>query len=392
MTEALIQALVLDDDPGSRWIGRMACEAFGGIFVHEADSVADAMRVIDEAPIQLALLDVYLPDGKGHEVLQRLKARDADVVCVVASAHPNLSDAVEAMRGQAHDYIQKPYVERESLRQALQRALDTLALRRENRRLMADLEQTIGGLRRVNAELQTTRKSLVERERQASMGRLAMGLMHHINNPLAGMVSNLQYVMKYALPELSGPQAVLEELPECFGEMLESVERVLELVNNLRVVFDSTDAACVDVEGLVRTAIAKVRERATSTVGEHLQIDGSIRVNVDPVRLSTVISNVLVNAAMSREGSAPHVEIRAWRDGDRAVIEIKDDGTGMSPDVKQRATEPFFTTRAASGGLGLGLAAAQGVLVEHGGELAIDSEVGAGTTVTIRLPRVLTTG
>jgi two-component system, NtrC family, sensor kinase len=109
-------------------------------------------------------------------------------------------------------------------------------------------------------------------------------------------------------------------------------------------------------------------------------------VEGDARALNQVFLNLLKNAAEAFEGRRGRVEVHARLEGDEVVVSIRDDGPGVAPELRERLFEPFFTTKPAGKGTGLGLSISQRIVAEHGGQIALESEPGEGTCVTVRLP------
>jgi PAS domain S-box-containing protein len=248
------------------------------------------------------------------------------------------------------------------------------------------------GVGRETTEQKKLQSQLMASDRMVSVGVLAAGVAHEINNPLAAVMANLDLAVQDA--------ADLESRFGPFGELIDELrdaragaERVRQIVRDLRV-FSRTEEETrgpIDVqavmESTIRMAWNEIRHRARLVKSYH---------DVPPVeandsRLGQVFLNLLVNAAQAIPvGHADKNEIRvAIRAGDTArhvVIEITDTGSGIPPGLLQHIFTPFFTTKAAGVGTGLGLSICQRIVTGFGGEIAADSEPGRGTTFTVVLP------
>lgn len=253
-----------------------------------------------------------------------------------------------------------------------------------------DGEETLEGIIWDVTERHDMELRLVQNERLAALGTLAAGVGHEINNPLAYILANLDY----ALEELSRPdgRGPTIDLVRALAEAREGAKRVREIVANLRTFSrtDDTGGEATDVPRALDAALKltanELRHRAR-VVTDYGPVP---RVSAQPSRLGQVFVNLLVNAAHAmREGDAARNELRIATRTDergRAVVEIRDTGRGMSPEVLRRAFEPFFTTKPVGEGTGLGLSICHGIVTSLGGEIAVASEEGRGTTVTVRLP------
>ena len=254
-----------------------------------------------------------------------------------------------------------------------------LALSITNARLYESLRQSY-------TELQETRAAMVKRERLAALGELSAVLAHEVRNPL-GVIFNAVSSLRRLLPK-GDPEILLDILAEesdrlnrLVGELLDfarprALSRQAEDV--ARVIQDALEAAGSDPA----SANAKVRFMAEVE-------PGLPPVPMDRRQIRQALVNVAVNAlqSMPRGGA---LRVLARRDGvgtggaPQLRIDLSDDGAGIGPDLLPRIFEPFFTTKAK--GTGLGLAVVKRIIEDHEGSVGVESQVGKGTTFTIRLP------
>jgi len=227
---------------------------------------------------------------------------------------------------------------------------------------------------------------LVATDRLASVGTLAAGVAHEINNPLAAVIANLEL----AVADLQG-MGVTGEVLEEVRDAREAAERVRLIVRDLRL-FSRTEEprrTLVDVrevlDSTLRMAWHEIRHRARLVKA----FDEVPLVEANEARLGQVFLNLVINAAHSipegrAEGNLIHVAARA--EGDRVSVEISDTGVGMSNELLEHIFTPFFSTRPAGGGTGLGLTICRRLVEDIGGELQVTSREGKGSTFTILLP------
>ena len=249
--------------------------------------------------------------------------------------------------------------------------------------------------RRLQAQLMVS-------DRMASVGTLAAGMAHEINNPLAAVIANLDFMVESLgravedeAPEGSTPRRnawLREELKGPLEDAREAAQRVRFIVRDLKI-FSRTPGdeppAAVDVrpimESSLRMAWNEIRHRAR-LVKDYEPVPG---VRANEARLGQVFLNLIVNAAQALpEGRAEHNEIRVRTRlaGARVVIEVSDTGPGIPPEIIGRIFDAFFTTKAVGVGTGLGLAICQRIVTDMGGELTVASTVGKGTTFCVSLP------
>jgi two-component system cell cycle sensor histidine kinase/response regulator CckA len=241
-------------------------------------------------------------------------------------------------------------------------------------------------------------------DRLASVGTLAAGVAHEVNNPLTFVVSNLAF-FKRSLERLrsliAGASpiddaqllALLEELDAAQADAAEGADRVRRIVRDLKV-FSRADEdvrAPLDVrqvvDGALRLTGNEIRHRARLV----RQFGDVPPVLANEGRLSQVFTNLLVNAAQAiPDGAADRNEITVttWTEGTEAVVEVRDTGGGMPAALLPRIFDPFFTTKPVGIGSGLGLSICHGIVEQLGGAIEVTSAPGAGTSFRVRLPAV----
>lgn len=226
----------------------------------------------------------------------------------------------------------------------------------------------------------------------ASMGTLAAGVAHEINNPLTYVTGNLE-LLKSLLQDkgITDP-----DLTEAIDAALTGGRYVREIVSDLKAIsrMDSADESCDAAEVLriaSRMAMSDLRHRARL----EMDLADLPRVPISSARLSQVVLNVLSNAIRafaSTDPSRNRIAITARQEGGKVHIVIRDNGIGIAPEDLKRVWEPFFTKRPDTGGTGLGLSISRRILKEVDGTLDITSDLGAGTTVTLCLPAIAPDG
>ena len=231
-------------------------------------------------------------------------------------------------------------------------------------------------------------------ERMASVGRLAAGVAHEANNPLAFVISNLAYLAE----ELEGitPRTLPERLPELkavLDEARHGANRVRLVVRDLHAF------ARADSEAHVNLSLPQMLERALAMGMHQLEQRATIvrdfsevpLVHGNEAKLGQVFLNLFVNAAQAIPLGAPDQhEVRitlGTLPSGRAFIDVKDTGAGIPEDLRPRIFDPFFTTRPVGQGMGLGLSVCHTIIAAHDGELSImDTQVGRGSTFRVTLP------
>jgi PAS domain S-box-containing protein len=238
-------------------------------------------------------------------------------------------------------------------------------------------------------ERNAIRHKLIAVDRLTALGKLAAGVAHEINNPLAYVQLSLE-LMRRQLAELELPAGVGGELVEILGEAEHGVSRVAAITTDLRAFAraDHAQAGPVDVAAAIEQSLRMVdndlrhRARLLRAFADVAPVTGN------PSRLEQVFVNLIVNAIHSLRDPARdeiHIAIRPAGTSDVAIV-IRDTGCGIPAAIRERIFEQFFTTKPAGEGMGLGLSVCKMIVESFGGRIAVDSVEGTGTTVTVTLP------
>ena len=257
-------------------------------------------------------------------------------------------------------------------------------------------EQVLGAVMvfRDVTEQRKLQKRVELSDRLLSLGTMAAGVAHEINNPLTVVMANAAFLGEdLKTLEISEPKDVRrrEAMTEFLADLQSAATRIQRIVADLRgfsqpeVKTEQTDIRrCV--EWAVRATAHELRHRATVTT----EIAALPPVNADETKLGQVLVNLLINAAHAiPPGHADRNQVTVTARTDpsgRIVIEVRDTGTGIPSDLLERIFEPFVTSKAPGQGTGLGLSICHGIIDALGGEIGVDSEVGKGTVFRVSLP------
>ncbi|MCU0594841.1 MAG: ATP-binding protein [Desulfobacterota bacterium] len=221
----------------------------------------------------------------------------------------------------------------------------------------------------------------MQADKLSSLGRMAAGIAHEINNPLAGILlysSNLVKKVPETGPLKKGLEVIIHETIRCRG----IIQDLLEFSRQREPV--RTPA---DLNGVINKALSILANefRLNRISLEKRLSDDLPRVLIDVNQVEQVFINFLINAVEAIQGQGS-VSVRSYRDddGQGAVVEIEDSGMGIPQEHLERIFEPFFSTKPK--GTGLGLAVNYGIIQKHGGQIKVSSQPGRGTTMTVRLP------
>lgn len=285
----------------------------------------------------------------------------------------------------------------------------------ENHRL---LTQKTAETEEVNLKLKQTQSQMLQKEKMATVGQLAAGVAHEINNPMGFITSNLNTLGKYLskinsyisehykeLEQLLNPEQlaelmqkrrqakidrVLDDIPELLEESLDGATRVKEIVQNLKTFsrIDEAETKEANLNDCLESTLKMVWNEIKYKAKVAKDYGDLPPIKCYPQQLNQVFMNMLVNGAHAIEQEG-EIGVRTWADATSIYVVISDNGCGMPPEVQERIFEPFFTTKDVGKGTGLGMSIAYEIVQRHAGEIKIDSREGEGTSFTIRLPFVV---
>ena len=347
--------------------------------IRTAGTAEEGLSVLEQEFVALVLSDQRMPGMTGMEFLREARRRHPEVVTMLITAYSDLDVLAEsAGGGELYGYILKPW-EPKDLKMALKRGLEHYYLLSERDRLHREQIETLKKMARAN--------------KLSAVGTLAAGIAHEIRNPLVSIQTFLELVpQKLAALPLADPGGLDREYWETFHSLsLGEIQRIRRLISELVNLARSPsppDFQEVDLAEVVAPMVELTRKEADKK-GVAIRAGvapGLPRVRMDRGKIKQALLNLILNALQAVD-SGGHVEVEA-RPGRTAMVEIvvRDQGKGIPPEIQEQVFDPFFTTREAGEGVGLGLTVCHQIVEEHGGEIAIHSEPGRGTEVRLILP------
>jgi signal transduction histidine kinase len=350
-------------------------------------TVADLTATLTNDSWDVIITDYSMPQLSAPDAFAIVRSLNLDIPFIIVSGTVGEEVAVTAMRTGVHDFLLKGQLGR--LVAAIERELRESAMRAERRKIQ---------------------EQLLISDRMASVGTLAAGVAHEINNPLSVVAGNLQVVRQDA-------EAIAAELeglpPEARGTLGGPMERVASAVASLRAATSDAEEAAERVRMIVRDlrVFSRPEEDRREPVDVHKVIESSIRmarnelrhrakvvrrfgtvplVDANEARLGQVFLNLLVNAAQAIPDGRTDLNTititTAIEDG-MVTIDIADTGAGIAAEVLPRIFDVFFTTKPIGVGTGLGLAICHRILTAMEGRIEVQSRLGEGTTFRVALRR-----
>lgn len=259
--------------------------------------------------------------------------------------------------------------------------LDQLLANSQKASTRERLRKCLDRIATAHAEYEHQREQAMHAEKMAALGELSFGVAHNVNNTLTGILGRAQLLMR-----TNDPEKTMRGL-ELIIKSAEDGAHIIKRIQDFARERPSREFQKISVANLLREVFELTRPRWESRPeGIRCVLADECRATVmgDPVELREVLVNMIYNAvdAMSAGGE---IRLAAFEENERVVMSITDTGIGMSPEVKTRLFNPFFTTKGKAG-TGMGLAVSFGIVRRHDGYIEVDSELGRGTTFRVSLP------
>ena len=407
-----MKILVVDDDKFNLMIAKDLLEdqlEHSGILL--CRNPLEVMDLLASEEIGVVLLDIVMPHLDGISLLQQIRSKPQydDLQIIMFSAVTDHDSFQRCFESGANDYVSKPINPPEFIA-----------------RIRAALK-----IRNNVKSLKATQAYLAQTEKLVSIGELAAGVAHEINNPLGFVGSNLGTITRYlqaiqqyigvcwelgrqigdlqvsreelvarqqqvdALAKKLNLEYVLSDLTPIIEESREGVTRIEKIVRSLRNFARSN----LDEE-ILPNSMEQILDEALQILQNEIKYIATVEKACQPValvacdkgQLVQVLVNVLHNAAQAIKSQAREhlgaIRVEVFNEAAFTVCRISDDGPGIRPEHLRRVFDPFFTTKDVGSGTGLGLSIAYGIVKKFGGEMQVASEWGAGASFSVKLPAI----
>lgn len=365
--------LVIDDELGPRESLRMLFKGIHNVVC--VDSVDAGVACLRKHPAHVVITDIKMPGKNGIQGLQEIRAEDPDVSIIMLTGFGSLDTAKAALRHGATDYMTKPF-DKDEMREVVNRYAHRTEVVRKRTTAFRELEA-------INARLTEER----ERSRNmASLGQVSAEYMHDLSNPLtvvAGCVHLLSAKLRDGVNGDPESDAYLDHIEKSLNRCFTLLERWRDFGRK-----DPSRMEPVRVAELLRNVVDLARplaDKANASIA--FSNDGpDCTILADQLELSRAIQNVVSNATHALPASGGTVSIAWTNGGDRTEILIRDNGNGIPPDKLERVFDPYYSTKRATGGMGLGLFITRKVVEAHDGTVRLENNPDRGVTARISLP------
>ncbi len=376
--DATPTVLVIDDEIGPRESLRFLLK--NDYLVVCADCVDRGLELLRARTPDVVVLDIRMPGRSGIEGLREIRRLDADVSVIMLTGYGALDTAQDAVRHEANDYMEKPF--------------DAVEMRRTIASHVARTRQRRQRTRQSH-EADQLHQKLTSHERMAELGQASAEFVHDIRNAFT-VVSGSAELLRHELvgsPRSAAPSPTTTA--ETLGQLNRTVRHCGELLDTWqRLIYQNPGRHTqVNLSQLVQEVTTACQPVAQAV---HAQVvcvgtEAAVAVRGDAVQLSRAVTNLVQNAIQSLPSSGGQVRVTVETDGGCTHLRVTDNGCGIPPENLDRVFHAEFTTKRARGGMGLGLFIVRKIVEGHGGSVAVASEVGCGTTMTITLPLALNT-
>jgi len=391
----------------------------------------DVLQKLQEENIDIILLDIIMPRITGIDILKQIRSNKEynDIQIIMFTGITDKESFKACFENGANDYINKPidfteFVAR--INASVKARQNILALKEMNHTMTTQYHK----LHVITQQLKDTQFNLIQKEKLASLGEIAAGIAHEINNPMGFISSNLDTINRYmqkiknivllyrSFAELASDETttridllkektliddmerkqkidfILDDLTTVVHESSEGVERVTKIVQSLRTLARTgmeNEMAYNDLSQILDEALLIVKHEMEFVATIDKQIASSLYLLCNKGQIGQVMLNILLNAIQAikvqNQNSLGAISIMAYSSEEYVICKISDTGPGIPEEHLSRIFDPFFTTKDVGSGVGLGLSVAYDIIVKkHNGELSVTSTIGKGTTFTIKLP------
>ena len=364
-TEKPIRVLIVEDDPGDvKLVRLLLLESAHRYEVEAVDCITAAIERLNDGVFHVVLLDMGLLDSTGIDTVLKAHAECPDTPIVVLTGLDDEETGISALRSGAQDYLIKGNITSNLLTRTIHYAIERKLMEIEKK----EVEQ--------KAQMAS---------RLATVGRLALGIAHEINNPLTGVIGFSQLLMQRDIPmDIKGDVETIHD----------GAQRAASIISRLLAFarWNKPQRVYADINEIIEATLAlRAYEMETGNINVTTQLDPDLPGTMaDGGQLQQVFLNVILNAEteMKLAYGRGNLFIKTETIVNTIHISFKDDGPGIAEENLDKIFDPFFTTREVDEGAGLGLSICHGIITEHGGKIYVQSNSGKGATFIVELPLV----
>jgi signal transduction histidine kinase len=365
--------LVDDEDEFRQTLAKRLAKR--GLVAEQAADGEQCLAVLENKAMDVVVLDVKMPGMTGIEVLRRIAAAHPKTEVILLTGQASAADGVEGIKCGAFDYLTKP-IELEHLFNKIMQAYNKI------QRKQAEHQEV-----EYRRQMQ---QQMIACERLASLGTLAAGVAHEINNPLAIIRESAGWMRQFFAKNESKDMPRREDVFRALDKVENSVERASRITHQLLGFVGKSEPAVSEInltllaEEAIQLIIHEARNR---DIQINRQMPSSLQnIWSDAYQIRQVLLNLLTNALHAIESKGT-ITLAVEDVGDSQVITVSDSGTGIAREHLDKIFEPFFSTKSPGQGTGLGLFVSRGIVEKLGGSIEVSSKLGQGACFRIMLPK-----
>lgn len=385
-------------------------------------SASDGKEGLDlfkkEKPI-LVILDIEMPVMNGIEFLEHLKPEPSDSYnIIVITGHDETEYIKKTFELGVSSFLCKPLnvdIIKGTIKNSINLKKAELEVVKYSNNLESMVNERTKELKKAYKDLEASHAMVLQQEKLASLGQLAAGVAHEINNPTGFMISNLNTLNKYiekiikfndvqkSAIESSNMEDIIEtvekkrkelkidyvlkDIKPLISESLNGGDRIKKIVQDLKIFArqDDEKGDYADINKCIESSLNMVWNELKYKCEVKKELNSIGMTYCYPQQLNQVFMNILINASQAIEDHG-EIIIKTWQEGDSIFISISDTGSGIAKENIDKVFDPFFTTKEAGKGTGIGMNISYNIIKKHNGDITIMSELGKGTTFTINIP------
>lgn len=393
-----MKILIADDDLTTRKILSLTLskEGFEPIAVEDGLSALEILKQEDSPKI--TILDWQMPGLTGIEVLKELRKFQKDYVyCILLTARSDAQDFKVGFEAGTDDFLTKP-IDSELIKQKLNVAKRIIQYEIDAKQMQDELLNYANSMKDLAED---RAKQLVHADRLATLGTLAAGIAHEINNPTTFIAGNVQSLEKYwdvivqkgYLANTNDQQInlILEHVPKMVSGMRSGVKRITKIVSSLKS-YARQDLVITKESFDIKEVVEEALEICHNKIKYNVKVETNIPESLpfafgDKYQIEQVLINLIANASDAMSGRQnSKLIISALASDSMIQMEVKDNGPGIKEDIFNKIFNPFFTSKGRHDNTGLGLSISRSIIEEHGGQLNAKNNPDGGAVFYFTIP------
>ena len=407
MSGNYIHILLIENNPGdARLIQEMLSEAkecplsterrtFNLICVN---LLSKALAYLSNRNFDIILLDLLLPDSQGLDSFTRLYTYASSLPIIILTSLNNKNLIKKAIWSGAQDYLTKDRLNSDLLVRSICYSIERKRADEEQKRIKDEYERNLQtSLKQTLTELKETQAELFHSAKLASVGELATGIAHEINNP-ACAIDNYLGIIKKQLTQFKNNPLIFEET---YSKLLDTIDGAEFSLNRIKHTVDSIlnfsrkhieNRVPYDIHKGIESTLTILSNQFKDGIEIYKEYSDIKEIEGDHQQLNQVFLNIISNAIYAinkkKKKGLPcgKIKICSYKEGNFLTIRIKDDGIGIPKNIRDKIFDPFFTTKKAGEGTGLGLNICYKIINNHYGKIKVASKIDKGSTFTLTIP------